>query len=221
MNKKGLIIGATGLVGKQLTKQLLADDNYSEVHIFVRRLLSLDHNEDLKNKITQHIVDFDNIENWQDKLVGDELFCCLGTTLKQAGSKENQTQIDLNIPSKVATYAHHNGVKKAVLVSSTGANEQSSSFYLKLKGQLEQNFIHLDWEQVIIVRPSFLKGKRNQFRLGEELGIGLFRILKFVPFVKRYRPITGKQLAKTMRKLVCQNNPERVVIKELEQLFND
>jgi hypothetical protein len=97
---------------------------------------------------------------------------------------------------------------------------------LQLKGKLEQNLIEQNWPQLIIVRPSFLAGKRNKFRLGEKVAIGLFLFLQFVPFIKRYRPITGKQLAKKMCLLASEKQQEtdltkldKVVIKELDQLF--
>lgn len=230
MSKTALIIGATGLVGQQLTEQLLLDDNYQAVHVFVRNLIALPDNADPQNKLTQHIVDFNNMSSWQSKLVGDELFCCIGTTLKQAGSKLLQTKIDLKIPTEIARYARHNDVTKFILVSSANANPESSSFYLQLKGKLEQNLIEQNWPQLIIVRPSFLAGKRNEFRVGEKVAIGLFSFLQFVPFIKRYRPITGKQLATKMRFLAAEGSQTdlqktaqqqmgKVVIKELDQLF--
>lgn len=230
MSKTALIIGATGLVGQQLTEQLLLDDNYQAVHVFVRNLMTLPDNADPKSKLVQHMVDFSNINNWQGKLVGDELFCCIGTTLKKAGSKLLQTQIDLKIPTEVARFARQNDVKKCILVSSANANPKSSSFYLQLKGQLEQNLTEQHWPQLIIVRPSLLSGKRNEFRLGEKLAIWLFAFLQFVPFIKRYKPITGEQLAKKMRFLASDDAQDetdvinvtavgKVVIKQLDQLF--
>jgi uncharacterized protein YbjT (DUF2867 family) len=227
MSKTALIIGATGLVGQQLTEQLLLDGNYQTVHVFVRNLIALPDNADPQNKLIQHIVDFNNMSNWQAKLVGDELFCCIGTTLKQAGSKLLQTKIDLKIPTEIARYARQNDVNKFILVSSANANPKSSSFYLQLKGQLEQNLIEQNWPQLVIVRPSFLSGKRSEFRLGEKVAIWLFSLLQFVPFIKRYKPITGEQLAKKMRLLANDHvqgetditEVDKIVIKQLEQLF--
>jgi len=218
-NKTALIIGATGLVGQQLVKQLLLDEHYQVVHVFVRKLMSLSIDADPQSKLVQHVVDFNNVESWQEKLVGDELFCCIGTTLKQAGSKQNQENIDLFLPTEIANYASENHVSKVILVSSAGANHQSSSFYLRLKGQLEQNLIALNWQTVIIVRPSFLAGKRNEFRFGEKLALILFSVLKYIPLIRRYRPITGKQLAFKMRVLANTELSGKVTIKALNQLF--
>jgi uncharacterized protein YbjT (DUF2867 family) len=218
-NKIALIIGATGLVGQHLVKQLLQDENYQVVHVFVRRLISLSLDADPHSKLIQHVVDFNNIHSWQQKLNGDELFCCIGTTLKQAGSKKNQTKIDLELPSEIAQYANTNGVKKVALVSAAGANHVSSSFYLRLKGELEQNLLALNWQQVVIVRPSFLDGHRNEFRFGERFAIALFSFLKYLPWIKNYRPIKAEQVAKRMRLLVDAKPSESLVIEELEQLF--
>lgn len=218
-NKTALVIGATGLVGEQLVKQLLLDEHYQVVHVFVRRLMSLSVGAKVQSKLIQHVVDFNNVQHWQAKLKGDELFCCIGTTLKQAGNKKNQEHIDLHLPTKIANYACTNGVTKVILVSSAAANHQSSSFYLKLKGQLEQNITKLDWKTVIIVRPSVLAGKRSHFRFGEKLALILFSVLKYLPLIRRYRPITGKQLACKMRELANAELNDKVTIRELNQLF--
>lgn len=219
-NKTALVIGSTGLVGKQLTQQLLLDDNYQSVQIFVRRAASTDNFLDSNNKLTQHVVDYNNIPHWQSLLTGDDLYCCIGTTLKQAGNKQNQTKIDLELPSEIAQYANRNGVSKVSLVSAAAANSASSSFYLRLKGQLEQNLIALNWQKVVITRPSFLEGHRETFRFGEQFAIALFTFLKYVPWIKNYRPIKAEQVAKRMRLLINNEQSERVVIEELEQLFH-
>lgn len=220
-NKIALVIGSTGLVGEQLTKQLLLDDNYKSVHVFVRRLMSPDIYLDPHKKLITHVVNYNDIPHWQSLLKGDNLFCCIGTTLKQAGSKENQTKVDLEIPSDIAKYANSNGVKNAVLVSAAGAKTRSSSFYLDLKGRLEQNYSGFDWQKLIIVRPSFLDGYRKQFRFGEQFAILLFKVLKYIPWIKKYRPIRAEQVAKRMRLLANKNLAKEVVIEELEQLFQE
>lgn len=217
--KTALVIGSTGLVGEQLTQQLLLDDHYQSVHAFVRRPISSDNHNDPQNKLIEHVVDFGNIENWQSLLSGDHLFCCIGTTLKQAGSKPNQSKVDLEIPSEIAQYANRNGVRKIALVSAAAANATSSSFYLRLKGQLEQNLLALDWLQVVIVRPSFLDGHRDNFRFGEQLAITLFSVLKYLPWIKKYRPIKAKQVAKRMRLLMKAETSNKIVIEELDTLF--
>jgi uncharacterized protein YbjT (DUF2867 family) len=218
-HKTALIIGSTGLVGQQLTRQLLLDDHYQSIHVFIRRGISLDSYNDPNNKLIQHIVDFDTISDWQFLLSGDDLFCCIGTTITQAGSKLNQSKVDLEIPSEIAQYAHRNGVTKIALVSAANANPKSSSFYLKLKGQLEQNILALDWQQAVITRPSFLDGHRDRFRLGEQLAITLFSFFKYIPWIKNYRPIKGEQVATRMRLLMNSETSEKVIIEELEELF--
>ena len=131
--KKALIIGATGATGTALTKELLLDDTYSEVHIFVRTPPETTH-----PKLKIHQVDFDNIDSWEEKLTGDVLFSAMGTTLKIAGSKEAQYKIDVTYQHQAAKAASKNKVPTLLLVSSIGANHKSFIFYPKIKGLLEE-----------------------------------------------------------------------------------
>ncbi|MEO9274595.1 NAD(P)H-binding protein [Marinomonas sp. 5E14-1] len=217
--KIALVIGSTGLVGKSLTQQLLMDEKYQAVHVFVRREIVADEYQDPEHKLHSHLVNFDDISQWQTLLKGDELFCCIGTTLKQAGSQSAQRKVDLDIPTDIAQYANQNGVQKIALVSSAGANPKSASFYLRLKGQLEQNLQALDWQHITIVRPSFLAGKRSNPRFGEQLAINLYAVLQYIPIIKRYRPIQAEQVAKRMRERLNREHNTKLVIEELEQLF--
>lgn len=219
--KTALVIGASGLVGTELTKQLLSDDNYQSIHVFVRTPLNLPKEFDTNPKLIEHVVDYNAISQWQSLLYGNDLYCCIGTTLKKAGSKQRQTEIDLDLPFEISLYANKNGVQNIALVSATGAYHQSSSFYLRLKGTLEQNLINLNWQHLVIVRPSFLQGQRAEIRFGEQFAILLFSFLKYVPWVRKYRPIKAKQVARRMRYLMNSKQHEGVVIEELEALFNE
>ena len=217
--KTALVIGASGLVGVELTKQLLLDEHYQSIHVFVRRPLRLTQKSDINNKLVEHVVDYNDISSWESLLEGTDLFCCIGTTLKQAGSEQAQTKVDLEIPSEIALCANKNGVEKIALVSAAGAYHQSSSFYLRLKGLLEQKLFALHWQKVVIVRPSFLQGQRMNVRFGEQLAILLFSVLKYVPWVKKYKPIKAEQVAKRMRALLNSTPHEKVLIEELDELF--
>ena len=128
LKKTAILIGATGLVGSHLLKQLLENDQYSKVKVFTRRSTGIIH-----ARLEQHIVDFDEMEKWASRLSGDDLFCCLGTTLKKAGGKETQWQIDYTYQLETAKNAAENGAKAVVLCSSAGANPNSKMFYLKMK----------------------------------------------------------------------------------------
>lgn len=214
MSKVAIVLGSTGVVGSALIKQLLNDDSYGSVISFSRRKLDIEN-----TKLTQHIVNFDTPLEWQEKVRGDDVFCCIGTTLKQAKSKSRQQEIDLELPLAFAKTAKQHVIKQFILVSSAGANKTSKSFYLRLKGQLEESIMALRFSRFVIVRPSVLIGQRNEFRLGEKLSIAILSTFQWLPFIKRFRPITGEQVAISMRKLANANDNKTLVVKELDQLF--
>lgn len=121
--KTAIVIGATGLIGKHLTKLLLDNPAYSNVKVFVRRSINISN-----PKLEEHIVNFDEIAKWKDKITGDELFSAMGTTIRKAGSKEAQFKIDVTYQHEFAKAAAENGIKSYFLVSSSGANAKSNFF---------------------------------------------------------------------------------------------
>lgn len=199
------VIGATGLVGKQLVKQLLNDNNFETVRIFVRRDMKLQH-----PKLDQQIINFSDEKNWQHLLKGDVLFSALGTTLKQAGSKEKQFAIDFTLNFKFAETAENNGIEKYVLVSSIGANSKSNVFYTRMKGELDDAVAKLDFKKLVILRPSSLTGDRKEKRTGETITIPIATFLtQFV--LKKYRPIKDETVAKAMIKSVLPHSKNKTI----------
>lgn len=190
--KSAIVIGATGLIGGSLTSQLLSDERYDKVKIFVRRPSGI-----INDKLEEHIVDFNLMEEWKDKITGDDLFSALGTTIKQAGSKEVQYTIDFTYQFEFAEYAVRNGVKNYLLVSSSGANAESNNFYLRIKGELEEKISRLPFDSINIFQPSLLVGDRDQKRAGENLAAPVLKFITKVVF-KKYRPIEGFIVAKAM-----------------------
>lgn len=186
------VIGATGLVGKALVQQLLNDELFEKVRIFVRRETGLKH-----PKMEQLIVDFGKTETWEKQLTGDVLFSALGTTLKQAGSKEKQWEIDFTFNLNFAQKAKENGIENYVLVSSVGANSKSSIFYTKMKGELDEAVAKIGFSNLVILRPASLTGPRENRRLAEEISIPILNILTRVT-MKNYRPISDEIVAKAM-----------------------
>ena len=130
---KALVIGATGATGKDLVNKLLEDKDFEEVHAFVRRPMNIEN-----DKLKSHVVDFENPEEWQNLVKGDVAFSCLGTTLKDAGSKDAQRKVDYDYQYNFAKTAKENNVEDYVLVSAYGANPKSKIFYSRMKGELEQ-----------------------------------------------------------------------------------
>ena len=140
---KAIVIGATGAVGKELVRALLNDVRYTEVAVFVRRDPGVTH-----PKLTAHVINFEQPDTWRALVTGDVLFSALGTSLKQAGSKEAQRRIDYDYQYMFAEAAHANGVPHLVLLSSLGADSRSSIFYLRLKGELDDAVQRLGFDTV-------------------------------------------------------------------------
>lgn len=159
---KAIVIGSTGLVGRHIVQKLLNLDSVSEVQVFARRSLNQSH-----PKLTEEIVDFERISEWQDKINGDILYSAFGTTLRAAHSKEKQFHIDHDYQLNVAKAAMQNGVKAFVLISTVNANPDSSFFYLRMKGQIEEEVKKLPFLSISILRPGPLTGTREKPRFSE------------------------------------------------------
>jgi uncharacterized protein YbjT (DUF2867 family) len=187
--KKVLVVGATGLVGKQLIELLLGDDRFTVVAL-VRKPLAI-----INNKLTQVIFNFNNPD--KTMVVADEIFCCLGTTIKVAGSKPAFYKVDHDYVLMIAQAGYSNGVKSFALVSSMGANKNSSIFYNKTKGEIEEAIIRTGFENVFIFRPSMLLGQRTEFRIGEMIGKILMKGFSFA-LPNKYKAIEARQVAKAM-----------------------
>ncbi|WP_343706116.1 NAD(P)H-binding protein [Flavobacterium sp.] len=209
---KALVIGATGATGKELVDLLLKDNNYTAVSIFVRRSTGKSH-----PKLTEHVVDFSNVSSFQDLITGDVLFSCLGTTLKDAGSKEKQWKIDYDIPANFAAVAKQNNVKSLVLVSSYGASAKSSVYYSMMKGKLEDYLKGLNFAQYIIFRPGPLI-RENTDRLGEKISIKVIKFFNAIGLFKNLKPITTAFLAEKLVK-ATETLPEGMTILELNSIL--
>ena len=215
MSKTAIVIGATGLIGTQLTQQLINNDNFDLVKVFVRREIQLRH-----PKLEVNIVDFEKIDTWRDKLNGDVLFSALGTTIKKAKNKETQYKVDFTFQYETAKAAAENKVNKYVLVSSAGADPNSRVFYSRIKGELEEAVKQLSFERIVIFRPSLLVGKREEKRFGEEIGAAVAGpLLKLIPFLKKYRPIEGSVVAEAMINAALDNSESTIEIIELDKIF--
>lgn len=189
-----VVIGATGLVGKELVSLLLQDPNFSQVRILVRKKTKLEH-----YKLKEFIVDFDNIDKFSKNIGGDVLFSCLGTTLSQAGSKKAQYHVDYTYQYQVAKIAAKNNIFNYVLVSSPFAKENSRNYYQKMKFDLEASVTKLPFHKIILIKPNSLKGTRVNKRNLEKMGVFIIeKIIKFFPFLNKYKPIFGKNVAKAM-----------------------
>lgn len=193
--KTALIIGSTGLVGSNLLKLLLASNDYEKVIAFSKRSIDVKH-----PKLEVQIIDFDKPDTFKNSVKGDDFFCTIGTTIKQAGSKQAFRKVDFEYPKQFATIAAINGIKQFLLISSLNADANSTSFYLKTKGEIEDFLKATAFISVSIVRPSLLLGSRKESRLGEQVGGFFMQTLSFLLFgsFKKYKPILGDTVAKAL-----------------------
>ncbi|MDX1904614.1 MAG: oxidoreductase [Thermonemataceae bacterium] len=194
-SQTALLVGATGLVGAELLKQLLEDEYYKEVIVLSRKESQLKH-----PKLSHHIVDFDNLDDYAHLIKAQDVFCCLGTTIKKAKNKENFYKVDYIYPTELAKIAKFNGTSLFSIVTAMGACKGSTFYYNRVKGEVEEAIKHLQFKVTHIIRPSLLLGERQEFRLGEEIGKFVAKGLEFMMTggLKKYKPIEARIVANAM-----------------------
>lgn len=212
--KTAVMIGATGLVGSQVLLQLLADDRFSKVISFGRRKI-----DGANAKLDERVVDFDDPSSWRAEVKGDVAFSCLGTTLKQAGSKEAQRKIDYGYQMRFAEAAKANGVGVYSLCSAASADAKSVMFYSRIKGELDRDVSALGFERTRIFRPSLLLGDRGErARLGEKVAAPLLRGLNALGIARKSRGIEGATVARAMIRTALGGEPGAVIY-TLDEVF--
>ncbi|GAB4423978.1 MAG: oxidoreductase [Bacteroidia bacterium] len=202
--RSALVFGASGLVGSQLVDLLSAHAAYEAVHVFVRRVPV-----QTPPGVVVHLVDFDRPDDWADQVRGDDLFCCLGTTMKQAGSRDAFRRVDYELPMTIARIALAQGVGHYLLISSLGSDPHSPIFYSRVKGEVERDLQALPFAHLSILQPSLLLGDRQQQRTGEHLAQRLSPLLDrlFVGPLRVYRAIHARDVARAMIALALHPQP--------------
>jgi uncharacterized protein YbjT (DUF2867 family) len=188
-----LVVGSTGLVGTELVKLLDTDHKLNKVIALVRKKSGIDF-----RKVEEVVVDFENLPSQCFGEI-DIVFCCLGTTIKKAGSKDVFIRVDYEYPLSTAKIAKASGVKRFAIVTAMGADSKSSIFYNKVKGNVENALSELNFEALGIFRPSMLLGDRNESRLGERIGQVVMQTLGFL-IPRNYKAIHGQKVATAMVK---------------------
>ena len=196
--KTALVFGSTGLVGGHLLDQLIKNENYNKIKLFVRSEIIIN---DLKVEIVK--TDFNNMEKHKEEMTGDHCYFCIGTTKQNSPEKDEYRRVELDLPKKIAQITKSNSVNSFVFVSSGYADPNSSGDYLKFKGLVEEELKRLSFNKLGIMRPSFLIGDRKEKRLGEKLGIFVFKLLSplFLGPLKKMKPIQSEKVAKAMIKI--------------------
>ena len=201
--RKAQIVGATGLVGGFCLEALCNNPIYSEVTAHVRKPLLKTH-----RKLKVITSNFDNLESDISNIKVHDAYCCLGTTIKKAGSQEAFKQVDLSLVVAVAELMRKQGAEQFIVISSMGADKNSKVFYSRVKGEMEDALKEISFPCLRIIRPSLLLGMRDEFRLGEKIGVILTPVLK--PFLmgslKKYVPVEAEKVAQFMVK-VAQEEP--------------
>ncbi len=212
-----VVFGATGLVGKQLVLGLIKESTYSKIKVFTRRPLHYEH-----EKIIEIITDFSDFKDVTSNLFSsDIIYCCIGTTIRKAGTKDNFKKVDLDLPVEIALAGKERGISKIIVVSSVGSNADSSNFYLKTKGEMEEKVKKAGLPVATFVRPSMLMGDRDEFRFGEEVGKFFMKSFSFAfkGKWKKYQGIEAANVAKAMIRIAGFSHPKQVYESdELQQL---
>ena len=213
--KTALVFGSTGLIGGHLLDQLIKNDNYNKIKLFVR-------SEIITNEPKIEIIktDFNDLDNYNEDIKGDDCFFCIGTTKQNSPDKNEYQKVELEIPKKIAEIAKINSVNSFIFISSIYANPKSSGDYVKFKGLVEEELKKLNFSNLGILRPSFLMGDRKENRVGEKMGILTFRLLSplLLGPLKKMRPINSEKVAKAMIKIANKRNDQ--IIFESNEIAN-
>ncbi|HUS63168.1 MAG TPA: NAD-dependent epimerase/dehydratase family protein [Kofleriaceae bacterium] len=199
----GVVVGATGLVGSHIVRQLLDDARVAEVVVLARRATGVEH-----AKLSEHVVDFDQPAAWRHLVRGDALFSAMGTSRRAAGGREAQYKVDHTYQLQVAEAGATSGVSTYVLISSVGARLGSPSFYLRMKAELERDVAALGLRRACILRPGPLAGEREERRRGEEVTAAVLRVLPRWRALAGVRPVQGADVARAAIEAAWGADPE-------------
>ena len=215
--KTALIFGSSGLIGGHLLNQLIKENNYNKIKIFVRSDLKIN-----DPKVEIIMTDFNNLENHKEDIKGDDCFFCIGTTKQNSPDKNEYQRVELEVPKQIAQIAKSNLVKSFIFVSALYANPKSSGNYVRFKGQVEEELKRLDFPKLALMRPSFLMGERKEKRVGEKIGIFVFKVISplLLGPLKKMRPIHSKTVAKVMIRAANENLEKNIFeSNEIAELF--
>lgn len=207
-----ILFGATGLTGSILLRYLLHDESYSQVLVFSRRPLEITH-----EKLRVHICDLLDLESVKDLIKGDVVFINIGTTLKKTPNKEVYYSIDHGIPTNVARIAAQNKVARLLVVSSMGADPNSSVFYNRTKGQMEADVLAFGPKLSFIFQPSLIEGPRAERRIAERSGILIFKVLNLFMIgpLRKYRMIKAEYISKAMQIVAREGYSKKVITSDV------
>ena len=208
--KTAIVAGASGLIGRELVQKLINSDQYSLIYILARRKSGLVH-----PKIRELVIDFDKISELKFDEPIDHAFCTLGTTIKQAGSRDQFKKVDFEYIIAFANLGKQAGATKCMVISSMGADQKSSFFYNKIKGITEDALIKIGFDQLVILRPSLLLGERSERRIAERLSVFFMKVLSFL-IPDNYKAIKAEKVADYMMKIASKPTGTVSIVKSGE-----
>ena len=211
MEKTAIILGATGLTGGILLQELIEDTRYTTIKLFSRKNI-----EGLPLKVQQFVGNILELENFKKDFTADEVFCCIGTTAKKTPNKETYKNIDFGIPVTAARLSKENNIPTFIVVSSIGANAKSSVFYSRTKGEMEQEVLRQNIMNTYILQPSIIGGNRNESRIGEKIGLAVFKLIQpfFFGKLKKYKITEAEHIAQAMINLANSTSKEQIITSE-------
>ncbi len=215
MNQRtALLAGATGLVGGNCLQLLINDDTYERITILVRKPTAFVH-----PKVAEHIVDFDRLDQYAQFIKADDVYCCLGTTIRAAGSQDAFRRVDFMYPVQLGAISARNGADQFLIVTALGADPRSRIFYNRIKGETEQAVSKLPFEAIHVFRPSLLLGERKEHRRGEQIGSYALKAVSTVMAgpLRKYRPIEARVVANAMI-VAAQSNRSGLNIYESDRI---
>lgn len=217
--KTAIILGATGLIGSLLLDQLLQDDSYNLIKVFARRSTGK-----VSPKIEEYIIDLMLLEDYKEDFIGDEVYCCIGTTTAKTKDRSIYKSIDYGIPVTAAKLAKANGINTMVTISSMGADKNSPIFYNRTKGEMEEAVLTQEIKNTYILRPSLIKGSRKENRIGEQIGSFIAKIIDplLIGKMKNYRSIKATTIANAMQIIVKKPSESSIVLSdEIKNIVNN
>ena len=219
MGKTAIILGATGLTGSILLQNLIHDHRYDTIKLFSRKKI-----EDLPLKVQQFVGNILELETFKESFTGDEVFCCIGTTAKKTPNKETYKKIDFGIPVTAVKLSKENKINTFLVISSLGANGKSNFFYNRTKGEMEQEVLQQNIPNTYILQPSIIGGNRNENRIGEKIGLAVFKLIQplFIGNLKKYRIINAEAIATAMINLANSEHSSKQIFTsdEIQKISN-
>ncbi|WP_299258630.1 NAD(P)H-binding protein [uncultured Aquimarina sp.] len=216
MAKTAIILGATGLTGGILLKSLLKDNRYSKIKLFSRKTVGISH-----PKIEEHLINVLQLNTIASNFIGNEVFCCIGTTNAKTPDKGLYRSIDYGIPVTAAELCKQNNIKTFIVISALGADSKSNVFYNRTKGEMEETVLTLEIPKTHILQPSLIGGKRDEKRVGEYFFKQLMRIINplLISPLKKYRSINPETIVSAMVWLANNEfNRKRIVSDEIKEI---